>query len=167
MKTEEQMLQQLASLCATKECCLQDLRKKLEKNELPEEAQERILQRLQAERFVDEARFARSFANDKFRFNHWGRIKINYELSQKGIPSDLREEALSAIEEEPYRETLTDLLRSKLRSTKAKNAYELIQKLLRFAASRGFESSLALECTRALLNDKEDADDALDAFDGE
>ena len=164
MKTEEQLLQQLASLCAIKECCLQDLRTKLEKSELPEEAQERILQRLQAERFVDEARFARSFANDKFRFNHWGRIKINYELSQKGIPSDLREEALSAIEEEPYRETLTDLLRSKLRTTKAKNAYELVQKLLRFAASRGFEGSLALECTRTLLNDDVD-DDALDAFD--
>ena len=49
--------------------------------------------------------------------------------------------------------------------TVAKNAYELVQKLLRFAASRGFESSLALECTRALLH--EDADDALDAFDSE
>ena len=108
MKTEEQLLQQLASLCATKECCLQDLRKRLEKSELPEEAQVRILQRLQAERFVDEARFARSFASDKFRFNHWGRIKINYELSQRGIPTALREAALEAIEEEPYRETLTD-----------------------------------------------------------
>ena len=165
MKTEEQLLQQLASLCATKECCLQDLRKRLDKSELPEEAQVRILQRLQAERFVDEARFARSFASDKFRFNHWGRIKINYELSQRGIPTALREAALEAIEEEPYRETLTDLLCAKLRSTKAKNAYELVQKLLRFAASRGFESSLALECTRALLH--EDADDALDAFDSE
>lgn len=163
MKTEEQLLQQLAALCATKECCLQELRKKLEKSELPEEAQERILQRLQADRFVDEARFARSFANDKFRFNHWGRIKINYELSQKGIPSSVREAALEVIEDATYRETLTDLLRTKLRSIKAKNAYELVQKLLRFAASRGFEGSLALECARALLHD--DADDALDAFD--
>ena len=162
MKTEEQLLHQLASLCASKECCLHELRQKLAKSELPEEAQERIVQRLQADHFVDEARFARSFANDKFRFNHWGRIKINYELSQKGIPSDVREEALASIEEEPYREALTELLRSKIRTTKAKNAYELVQKLLRFAASRGFESGLALECTRTLLN--KEADDALDAF---
>ena len=164
MKTEEQLLQQLASLCATKECCLQDLRKKLEKAELPEEASERILQRLQAERFVDEGRFARCFAADKFRFNHWGRLKINFELSQKGISSPLREAALKAHDEEQYREVLTDLLRTKMRSTKAKNAYELVQKLLRFAASRGFESSLAMECTRSLLND---ANNALDAFDME
>ena len=49
MKTEEQLLQQLAALCASKECCLQELRKRLAKSDLPEEAQARILQRLQAE----------------------------------------------------------------------------------------------------------------------
>lgn len=163
MKTEEQLLQQLAALCATKECCLQDLRKKLAKSELPEEACERVLQKLQAERFVDEARFARCFVHDKFRFNHWGRLKINYELSQKGIPSHLRESALAAIDEAQYQETLTDLLRTKLRSTKAKNAYELVQKLLRFAASRGFEGEIAVKCARSLIN--KEVDDVLDAFD--
>lgn len=163
MKTEEQLLQQLASLCASKECCLQELRKKLAKSELPEEAQVRILQCLQAERYVDEARYARCFVHDKFRFNHWGRTKINYELSQKGIPSALREAALAAIDEEQYQETLTDLLRTKLRSTKAKNAYELVQKLLRFAASRGFEGEIAVKCARSLIN--EEVDDVLDAFD--
>ena len=45
MKTEEQLLHQLASLCASKECCLQELRQKLVKSELPEEAQERIFER--------------------------------------------------------------------------------------------------------------------------
>ena len=45
MKTEEQLLHQLASLCASKECCLQELRQKLAKSELPEEAQERIFER--------------------------------------------------------------------------------------------------------------------------
>ena len=162
MKTEEEMLQRLAAVCAGKECCLQELREKLIKAELPEGACERVLAKLQEMRFVDEARYARSFVNDKFRFNHWGRIKINYALSQKGIPAAVRQSALEAIDESAYREQLVDLLRSKLRTLHARNAYELIQKLLRFASSRGFESALILDCARSLLN--EDVDEALDSF---
>ena len=158
MKTEEQLLQQLAALCASKECCLQELRKRLAKSDLPEEAQARILQQLQAERFVDEARFARCFTADKFRLNRWGRIRINYELTQKGIPSGIRQEALAGIDEEQYRETLTDLLLAKKKTTQAKHTGELFQKLLRFAASRGYESAITYDCLHTIINSSENED---------
>ena len=163
MKTEEEMLQQLAACCATKECCLQELRQKLIKAELADDAMDRILGKLQAQHFVDEARYARAFINDKYRFNKWGRIKISYELGRKGITSAVRQEAMEVIDEAQYEALLTDLLRTKLQSTKARNGRELAQKLYRFAASRGFESELIIQSIYKISHT--DDEDSLDMSD--
>ena len=154
MKTEEEMLQQLAACCATKECCLQELRQKLIKAELADDAIDRILGKLQAQR---------AFINDKYRFNKWGRIKINYELGRKGIASSVRQEAMEVIDEAQYEALLTDLLRTKLQSTKARNGRELAQKLYRFAASRGFESELITQSIYKISHT--DEEDSLDMSD--
>ena len=165
MRTEEEMLQKLAGCCAAKECCLQELRQKLERADLPEEAIERVLSALLEGRFVDEARYARAFVNDKFRFNKWGRLKINQELARKGIPSELRREALEGIDETAYGETLLALLREKARLTKARDGRELGQKLFRFAASRGFESGPILDALREMR--QTEGEDGLDPTDPE
>ena len=43
---------------------------------------------------------------------------------------------------------LSALLESKRKTIKARNAYELDQKLMRFAASRGFEPGIIYNCIR-------------------
>lgn len=145
--TESEMLRRAAAYCSAAERCREDVRRKIEAAGLPAEAAERILDRLVEEKFIDEGRFARSFVNDKLRFNKWGRIKISYELQKKKIPADIREEALAAIDEETYRRILHDLLKTKKRGTRGKDERDLFYKLLRFAAGRGFESG---EATRSL-----------------
>ena len=61
----------MAAYCSSAERCEQDVRQKLVKAELEPEAVSRIINRLRQEKFIDEARFARAFVSDKFRFNHW------------------------------------------------------------------------------------------------
>ncbi|HAN76897.1 MAG TPA: RecX family transcriptional regulator, partial [Bacteroidales bacterium] len=39
-----------------------------------------IVEKLRAENYLNEARYAASFARDKFRFNKWGKNKIAFEL---------------------------------------------------------------------------------------
>lgn len=151
--TEPQMLQRAAAYCSTAERCVQDVRKKIEAAGLAPEAAERIIGRLVEERFIDEARYARFFVNDKLRFNKWGRVKISYELYRKEIPASIREEALDAIDETEYRSILFDLLKSKRRSVKGKDDRDTFGKLLRFASGRGFESREASDCLRRLLKD--------------
>ena len=112
--------------------------------------------RLLHEGFLDEQRFARAFVNDKFRFNHWGKVKIGYELRKKAIPPAYIEDALESLSEESYMSDLVALLKTKLKTLKAKDDRERYYKLLRFAAGRGFSVQEANVCIRKLLNNTED-----------
>ena len=149
--TEPEMLHRAAAYCSAAERCIQDVQKKIDAAGLPPDASERIIARLLKERFIDESRYTRFFVNDKLRFNKWGRVKIGYELYKKNIPSPIREESLAAIDEGEYRSILLDLLKSKKKSTKGKDERDLFNKLLRFAAGRGFESRITLDCLSQLF----------------
>ncbi len=159
--TEEEMLRKAAAYCAEAERCRGDVEKKIARAGLEAEAAERILARLEKEGFIDDERYCRFFVNDKLRFNKWGRMKIALELRKKGIPAATYENALRNIDEEEYILTLTQLLRSKKRTTRGKDARECYYKLLRFAAGRGFEPALAGKCLRDILGG-EDYEENLD-----
>lgn len=150
--SESEMLHRAAAYCSAAERCIQDVEKKIKAAGLTQEESERIIARLLKERFIDENRFAHYFVNDKLRFNKWGRIKIGYELQKKGIPSDIRTEALENIDEQEYQSILFSLLKSKKKSTHGKDQRDLYVKLLRFAAGRGFEGAIISQCLRQLFN---------------
>ncbi|MDR0431125.1 MAG: RecX family transcriptional regulator [Tannerellaceae bacterium] len=149
---ESEILHHMAAWCSLSERCIRDVEKKLADAELPPEASERIITRLVKEKFIDENRFARSFVNDKLHFNKWGKIKIAHELNRRNIPPAIRAEALENIDNQTYRTILLMLLKSKKKTTKGKDERDLFNKLLRFAAGRGFESSESIACLRELFN---------------
>lgn len=147
---EQEMLHRMAAYCSSAERCEQDVRQKLVKAELEPEAVSRIINRLHQEKFIDEARFARAFVSDKFRFNHWGKYKIRCELLRKEISEEEIELALSSLEMEEYDQVLMDLLKTKMKSVKAKDERERYYKLLRFAVGRGFQPAEAGACLKRL-----------------
>ena len=130
----------------------------METADVSTEAKERIIRRLVEEKFIDEIRFCRSFVNDKLRFNKWGRIKIDFELRNRGIDASIREDALNQIDEQYYYDILFSILKDKKKSVKAKGNREEFLKLLRFAAGRGFETNLASRCLKQLVRGGEDED---------
>lgn len=79
-----------------------------------------------------------AYVKDKSKYNRWGINKIRYELKKKQIADVLINEALSAIDPQDNREQLRQLLESKRKSVKGNSAYEINQKLVRFAVGRGF-----------------------------
>lgn len=133
--------------CAARECCVAEIASKLLRKGVPSEAVDALTDRLVSEGFIDHARYARAYASDKFRFERWGRIKIRYSLRHLQIPDEFIDSALAEIPEADYREALHQFLESKARTTKARNDYELYQKLVRAALARGFEP----ECIRREL----------------
>ena len=151
--TEEAALVRLSGLCMSAEYCLADMRRKMQVWDLPDGAEERILQRLQQEKFVDENRYAHAFVRDKSRQNRWGRIRIEFELHKRGISNDDIQDALTEIEEEEDDATLIALLRQKAKTTKARNEYELLVKLMRFAAQRGFTQDQVQRCLRQAIQE--------------
>ncbi len=150
--SESEMLHRAAAYCSAGERCIQDMEKKIKAAGLTEEESDRIIARLLEERFIDESRFARYFVNDKLRFNKWGRVKINYEMQRKGIPSGIRSEALAGIDEQEYCSILLSLLKSKKKATRGKNDREIYAKLLRFAFGRGFETKETSGCLKQLFD---------------
>lgn len=143
--TNEQAFSKAAALCSRSEQCSAHILEKLEQWETP--SPDAVLRQLVAERYIDDARYARAFAADKLRYNQWGRIKIRAALRMKGIGSEDIAQALAELDEEEYLATLSQLLAKKRRELERResDAYILSQKLARHAASHGFEPSLAFD----------------------
>ena len=160
--TEQEAFLQLAALCAQAEHCEQEMRDKLKRWELDTAAADRIIARLQKERYIDDARYARAFVKDKIRYNKWGRRKVEQALWQKRIADDIRQQVLDEIDENEYLDVLRPLLKQKRRTTKAENDYALNQKLVRFALGRGFTFDLIRQCLDVNDDDFPDFTDETD-----
>jgi regulatory protein len=155
---EIKLLHSTASYCSVGERCISDVSKKLVAAGVAPEMGKRIIERLVKENFINESRYSRSFVNDKFKFNRWGRIRIRYELQRKKIPDELISAALDEIDEEAYRSLLFDLLKERKRTIKGNSERDVFYKLCRFATGRGFESPLVIQCLKPLFKEDYDAD---------
>ena len=114
------------------------MKEKMTRWGIDEDAQQRVVEYLVANRYVDDRRYARSFVNDKLKYNKSGPRKIEQSLWMKHIDESILREALDDVDNEEYISVLRPLLTSKRKTTKAETDYEMNQKLLRFAIGRGF-----------------------------
>ena len=157
--TYEMALQRLSALCASAEHCEYEMTEKMRKWEVEESDCERIMEYLRKAKFVDDERYARAFVKDKIKYNKWGRRKVEQGLWAKHIAEDIRQRVLDEVDESQYKSVLTDLLKSKRRSIKAANDYEMNRKLIKFALSRGFDYSIIRQCIDCDDYDEEDSTD--------
>lgn len=155
--SEQEAYLRLAALCAQAEHCQQEMRDKMKRWNIDETVQNRIIDCLVKERYIDDERYARAFVKDKIRYNKWGRRKVQQALWQKRINDDIQQCVLDEIDEKEYLDVLRPLLKQKRSSIKADSDYELNQKLVRFALSRGFTFDIIRQCL--------DVDDAMDFAD--
>lgn len=156
--TKEQVLYKLTSLCARAEYCQHDMLEKMRKWEVNSVDQADIMEYLLREKYVDEERYARHFISDKIRFNKWGRRKVEQALYMKRIPESIYRPILDEQCDEDYEDILMPLLRNKLRTVKGKNIYDIRNKIIRFALSRGFETDLVLKAVDKLQIGGDDCD---------
>lgn len=137
--TEKEVLSRLQTLCARSEHCSHEMREKMMRWGVASDVQDKIVDRLIDDKFIDDERFARVFISDKLRFNHWGRRKIEQALFQKRIPKQISQPILNEITDQEYIEQLLPLIKSKRKSlSSVEDDYELRQRLVRFALQRGF-----------------------------
>lgn len=140
--TPGEALNKAASYCTLCERCISEVSTKFTAWGVPQDEQQKIIERLVDEGFINEARYCRAFVNDKVRFNRWGRIKILAALREKRLPRELVNEAIDNIDEEQYTASLTEVIAAKRKELKGKDDHTAQQKIIRHAASRGYEPSL-------------------------
>ena len=144
--TEQEAFFKLSAMCAAAEHCRHEMSEKMARWQLPDDVQDRIMQRLVDEKYIDEERYCRFFVRDKIRYNKWGRRKVEQALMMKRIPRDIISGALDEVDAEEYIAVLRPLLQSKRKTIKAASEYELNAKLIRFAMGRGFDMDIIREC---------------------
>lgn len=141
-KKEDEIFAILARLCSRSEECSPDIRKKIRDLGGDNDMQEKIIKKLMDEKFIDDERYAFSYASDKFRLNQWGRIKIRYYLKMKGLPDKVIEAGLAGIDEGQYIKLLVKTMKDKAKTVKKANKFEKMGQIIRFTQSRGFEPEL-------------------------
>lgn len=128
------------ALCARKEYCRSEVAMKLENWDVSVSDHESLLDELTRLGFIDERRYVSAYVRDKVRFNQWGRIRIRYMLAGKKIPPEIIEEGFEGVEQSLFTEVLIDLLQKKDKTLRSESdPWIRKQKLIRFAAGRGFE----------------------------
>lgn len=143
----------MADLCARSEQCEYDICQKLFKMGVPNAHISEIITYLIDNKFIDNARFARSFARDKCRFSSWGPYKIRLGLASKRLsPTDISQ-GLDALEENDVIEAARRVAKAKSRSLDlhGEEAREERLKLYRHILSRGFDSSLASKVAKETI----------------
>ena len=144
--SEEDALLRLTSLCSTAEHCSHEMIEKMQRWQLADDAQARIIEYLVKEKYIDDERYARFFAKDKIRYNKWGRRKVELAMWLKHIDGDIQRAVLDDIDDEEYLAVLRPLLKTKRKSVKASSDYEMNMKLIRFAMGRGFTMDIIRQC---------------------
>ncbi len=132
----------IEAYCSKAEHCTSEVVTKLKSWNINERQIAEIVARLCKEKYINDLRYSRCYIKDKFRYNHWGRIKIAQALRVKNINEDDIKEAIEELDQQEYETTLKRLLAQKRKSIKASSDYERNGKLVRFALGRGFEMSI-------------------------
>jgi regulatory protein len=136
VKTAEQALAALMFMCARAEKSSGDALRLMRLWQVPEADRAPVLDKLLAQKFIDDSRYAAAYVREKSRLNGWGEYKIRQQLAQKGIARDVADEALRQLDDIPAR--LDEMLARKMRTLRAKDDFELRGKLFRYGMSLGY-----------------------------
>lgn len=139
----EKALQKIKHYCSYQERSHKEVKEKLYSFGLYKQEVESLLSQIIEENYLNEERFAMAFAGGKFRLKQWGKIKIRYELKQKGISEYCIKKALATIDDTAYVSTLNKLYTAKLKTVRSeKNIFTRKAKLQAYLLQKGFELNL-------------------------
>ena len=113
---------------------------KLEPFALSDAAITKLLDQLEKEGFLNEARYADHFAVSKLRQNGWGKLKIRAALREKGIGEENVAAALEAIDHGEYAQVVRAQVKKQWAKEKGRDRFERQQRVLRHLIARGFEA---------------------------
>ncbi|UQD55724.1 regulatory protein RecX [Flavobacterium sp. K5-23] len=147
-------LHKIEHYCAYQERCHEEVVHKLRSMKMDSDEIDVIIARLISDNFLNEERFARSFARGKHRIKHWGKIRITNELKARKINKTLITIALKEITPEEYEETFHMLAEKHWDSISETNSLKKRKKFCDYILRRGFESNLVYDKVKELENKK-------------
>ncbi|MDB4292017.1 RecX family transcriptional regulator [Maribacter sp.] len=149
--TLKEATRKLEGYCAYQERCHKEVRQKLWDMGMIPEARDQIIAHLIQENYLNEERFAQSFARGKFNIKKWGRNRIVNELKFREISKYNIKTALKEIEDGAYLDTLESLAQKRVSQIRETNLQKRRKKLADYLLYRGWESHLVYGKVRELI----------------
>lgn len=115
------------------------------------EAIDHIMAHLIQQNYLNEERFARSFARGKFSIKKWGKNRIINELKHRQISTYNIKIALREIDETEYRNVFDELAINKFSQIQESDPQKKKRKLADYLRYRGWESDLVYAKLRELF----------------
>jgi regulatory protein len=141
--TVEEATRSIERYCAYQERCHKEIEDKLKTMGMVQLAIDEIIPHLIHHKFLNETRYAESFARGKFRIKKWGRVRIVRELKMKGLNERTIKIGLKEISESDYEITFDTLSQKRLQQiTSETDKYKKRKKLADYLLYRGWESHL-------------------------
>jgi regulatory protein len=142
----------IQNYCAYQERSHYQVREKLYSYGLHKQDVETLITKLLEDGFLNEERFAKTFARGKFTLKHWGKIKIRYALQQQKVSMYNIQLALQAIEHAEYLKVLQKLAEKKWQQLSSQSFLLKRQKLMAYLQQKGFERNYILMVLETFKN---------------
>lgn len=152
ISTLKEAIQKIEHFCSYQERCHEDIAAKLRSMKMNPDEIDTILVHLITENFLNEERFACSFARGKHRIKHWGKIRITNELRYKKITQTLIHKALQEITPEEYLNTFHNLAERQWDSIQETNTLKKQKKWCDYLLRKGFENNLVYDKLKELAH---------------
>jgi len=149
--TVHEIKRKIEQYCVYQDRCHKEVEKKMKEYNLIPEAKEMILLSLMQDNFLNEERFAKSFARGKFRIKNWGKQRIVRELKFRDISAYNIKTALKEIEEEEYVKTIYSITENRNNVISEPNIYKRKKKLVDFLMRKGFENELIFKTVNEVV----------------
>lgn len=131
---------------------LEEVRKNLEKHEIPETVIQGTLERLQSAGLLNDHDFARTWVENRNTFRPRGRRALRMELRQKGLSESVIETTLQETTDEEV--LALEAARKHLRKLQGLDWLEFRKKMGGFLSRRGFPYEVIASVTRQVWQEK-------------
>jgi regulatory protein len=132
---------------ARRDLTVAELRARLERKHVPPEAIAEAVAELEETGFLDDARYARQFAEDKRELEQWGRDRIARDLRRRGIAPQLIDAAISTHSRDSELRTAFLLLEQRFPHAPGNDRER--DRAWQMLVRRGYEPELAYDAIRA------------------
>jgi len=143
--TVDEAKRKLEYYCSYQERCHYEVVEKLRSMNMIPQVVDTIVVHLIENNFLNEERFAQSFARGKHHIKKWGKIRIVNELKFRNISKYNIEKALKEITPEDYQKTFHEAAEKQWDSIAEKNPQKKKKKFCDYFLRKGFESHLIFE----------------------
>lgn len=150
MYSVEEARRKLEFFCSYQERCQDEVIKKLKSMEMIPQVIDVIVVHLIENNFLNEERFACSFARGKHRIKFWGKIRIVNELKFRNISKYNINTALKEITDEEYFTNLDTCSQRIWGNINESNIQKKRKKFCDYLLRKGFESNLVYEKLKEL-----------------